>query len=1001
MVLLRHLSQKPEQPSAILRYGLAALGVLFVIGATEGVGPAVLRGSPLLLLVLWTMWSSFYGGRKAGLFATAISGVCALYFLIEPRHSFRIVSWSEGVRLAVFLLVCYSASLTIGFLRQAHRAALQSEARFRMLSENIPELVWTSSMDGRTQYRNSRWEEYTGLPNSEPLRSQRERLIHPEDWPALQQAWTVALETGSGFSHEFRLRRHDGVYRWFRSRAVLVRDAPGALGEWFGTNSDIQESREMQEKLEQERQRLEKILDTSPGLVCSLRLAPDGKMSFPFASSRIESLYGVSPDEAARDAAPVFARIHPADLVPVQECISESARTMTDWLGDFRVYHPQRGEIWVEGHSRPEKQEDGSILWYGVLNDITNRKQTEKALAESQAQLRLFIEHAPASIAMLDREMRYLAASRRWLTDFRLGTDDIVGRSHYDLFPEIPERWKQIHRRCLAGAVERCDEDRFERADGSVDWLRWEIHPWRNSEDEIGGIIILSEDITARKQAEEVVLKTKMRYSELFEHMLEGLALCEIVYANGQPVDFTYLAVNESFGRLTGLKDVVGKNVSEVVPGLLEADVELFQGYARVARTGVPEKFERFVNALNMWFYISVYRPERDRFVAVFDVITKRKEAELALARSEALYRAIAANVPDSGVWVFDKDLRFLVAEGPLIAALGGSREMTEGHTLHEVVPSGVAGVVEHGCREALAGRFRSREFEEAGRTFWARVVPLRDQSGEISRGMILMNDITQRQRAQEEIRKLNAELELRVQQRTAQLLSANKELEAFSYSVSHDLRAPLRGIDGWSQALLEDYGDCLDDRAQRYLDRVRSETQRMGMLIDDMLQLSRVTQTDLKLEAVDLSALLHNIASRLREEHHARDIDFQIEPGLTICADARLMKIALQNLLDNAVKFTASRPQAVVQFGRTRTNGEDVLFVRDNGVGFDMTYAANLFGAFQRLHRAEEFPGTGIGLATVQRVVHKHGGRVWADSQVDRGATFYFTQGGQGWMPR
>lgn len=219
-----------------------------------------------------------------------------------------------------------------------------------------------------------------------------------------------------------------------------------------------------------------------------------------------------------------------------------------------------------------------------------------------------------------------------------------------------------------------------------------------------------------------------------------------------------------------------------------------------------------------------------------------------------------------------------------------------------------------------------------------------------------------------------------------------NAELETFSYSVSHDLRAPLRGIDGWSLALLEDYGEKLDDQARKYLQLVRTETQQMGRLIDDMLKLSRVTRAELKLTSIDLTAMAHSIIKRLQAERPDRRIEFLIQPVLRANGDNQLIDIALFNLLDNAAKFTGTRSHAKIEFGEAEVDGGKAFFVRDNGVGFDMAFAGKLFGAFQRLHKSSEFPGTGIGLATVQRIIHRHGGRIWADAQVDQGATFYFT---------
>lgn len=265
-------------------------------------------------------------------------------------------------------------------------------------------------------------------------------------------------------------------------------------------------------------------------------------------------------------------------------------------------------------------------------------------------------------------------------------------------------------------------------------------------------------------------------------------------------------------------------------------------------------------------------------------------------------------------------------------------------------------------------------------------------ENGQITGTISFGIDITDRRRAEQEILKLNEELEQRVLDRTVQLEATNKELEAFAYSVSHDLRAPLRGIDGWSLALSEDYNAQLDERACQYIERVRSETQRMGQLIDDLLQLSRVTRSQIQKDAVNLSALAQTIAEHQREEFPDRHIDIIIEPGLMVTGDARLLEIALNNLFHNAFKFTVKLPQARIEFGRTAIDGRQTFFIRDNGAGFDMAYAAKLFGAFQRMHKQTEFPGTGVGLATVQRIIHRHGGRIWADAKVDQGATFYFT---------
>jgi PAS domain S-box-containing protein len=348
---------------------------------------------------------------------------------------------------------------------------------------------------------------------------------------------------------------------------------------------------------------------------------------------------------------------------------------------------------------------------------------------------------------------------------------------------------------------------------------------------------------------------------------------------------------------------------------------------------------------------------------------------------------------------VLDKDLRVRKANAAFWRTFVVAAEETEGRLIHELgggqwdIPR-LRALLERvsgdgDCFEDFEVR---HDFPNVG--VKVMVLDAHRVANDDGTPMVLLaiEDVTDRVEAREELKRLNRDLEGRVRERTAQLEAANRELEAFAYSVSHDLRAPLRALDGFSDELLRSYADRLDDRGQHYLRRLRTGTQRMGQLIDDMLHLSRLNRGEMNLERVDLTALAHEVADELGGREPGRRVAFTIEPGLSAVGDGSLLRAALDNLLGNAWKFTSKKPSANVSVGRAVYEGVPAFVVRDDGAGFDMAHAGKLFGAFQRLHSEREFPGNGVGLATVQRVVHRHGGHIWAEGRPGEGAAFYFT---------
>jgi PAS domain S-box len=375
------------------------------------------------------------------------------------------------------------------------------------------------------------------------------------------------------------------------------------------------------------------------------------------------------------------------------------------------------------------------------------------------------------------------------------------------------------------------------------------------------------------------------------------------------------------------------------------------------------------------------------RLVVATD-ITGKKRAEDELKQSEERLRMIVSNIKDYAVITLDQN--------GIVTSWNGAAERIKGYRAEQIIGKHVSifytpdEIALGKPTTELATAAQAGHFEDDGwrvrrdgSQFWANVVvtPLLDQTGQIRGFLKVTRDNTEKRKAEQELLSRSWELE-----------AANQELESFSYSVSHDLRAPLRGIDGFSQALQEDYASALDATGKNHLARIRAGIQRMGILIDDLLNLARVSRAEMHREKIDLTRMAGDITRELQSSEPERKVAVKVGRGLTVDGDNRLVRVALQNLLGNAWKFTSKRQDAQIEFGMLNSNGGGTYFVRDNGAGFDSAYATRLFGAFQRLHSMDEFPGTGIGLATVQRIVHRHGGQVWAAGAVNQGATVYFT---------
>jgi PAS domain S-box-containing protein len=375
--------------------------------------------------------------------------------------------------------------------------------------------------------------------------------------------------------------------------------------------------------------------------------------------------------------------------------------------------------------------------------------------------------------------------------------------------------------------------------------------------------------------------------------------------------------------------------------------------------------------------------------------VTTRRRADDAVRASELKFRGLVDAAPD-GIVIVGADGRIDLVNAQAAQLFGYAPEELVGQEVEILVPER-ARAAHFGHRTGYVATPTTRPMgagmDLVGRRRDGTEFPVEISLSPMATpaGMLIISvirDVTERKRIEHQIQTLNDDLRARV----TELNAVNQELEAFSYSVSHDLRAPLRGIDGFSQALLEDYEGKLDDEGRDYLRRIRAASQRMAELIDDLLDLSRVTRREMRRERVDLTALARTVVSQLERTDPRRRVEWSIAEGVTALGDGALLRLVLENLLGNAWKFTSKQPSARIEFFAVPHAGGTAYVVRDDGIGFDMDHAGKLFGAFQRLHAMHEFPGTGIGLAIVQRVVHRHGGRVWAEASPGVGAAFYFT---------
>ena len=860
--------------------------------------------------------------------------------------------------------------------QQAEAAIRESEDRFRTMANAMPQLAWIARADGHLFWYNQRWYDYTGTTPQQMEGWGWQSVHDPEALPRVVEQWKTSLATGQPFEMEFPLRGADGVFRQFLTRGHPMKDAEGRVQQWFGTNTDVTEQRRAQREREITIEFL-RLVNTSK----SLRRLIQDAVTFFQAQSGCEAV-GLRLKDG-EDFPYYEARGFPKEFLLLENslCSRDAAGAIRrDGTGQ-PLLECMCGNI-IGGRFNPAKPfftEHGSFWTNATTQLLASTTDTER-----QARTRNRCNgEGYESVALLPLRVG----------DERLGLLQLNNRRPGTFAPETIALWERLADH-LAVAV-------------------------------------------AKLQADEALRELSQRLSYHVDN--SPLAVIEwgpdmrLTRWSGEAEHIFGWKAEEVLGqRMTDFRWIYPEDEPQVV----EVSDGLQTGTA-ARRFSANRNYRKDGSVAYCEWYNSSLLDESGQLRSILSLVldvTARKLAERLRHKFELL-------VSHSSEFIGMCDLQFVpfyVNEAGMRLVGLDSQEQAFATPVKEFFfPEDQAFIYEEFFPRVMREgsgevEIRFRHFQ-TGAAIWMiyAVFFLKNVEGQPVGLATVSRDITARKQAEDQVRALNTQLEQRVRERTAELAASNKELEAFCYSVSHDLRAPLRGIDGFSQALLEDCGEQLDAQGRDYLARVRGGCQSMATLIDDLLNLSRLTRGEMHRGPVDLSALAQRIDTSLRLAFPQRQVECRIAPGLTTTGDERLLEAVMHNLLENAWKYTGQRERAVIEFGMVEGSGlvsdrpaehepaggasvpasqtsdtplaparqeprptGPVFFVRDNGAGFDMRYADKLFAPFQRLHAGTAFPGNGIGLATVQRVIHRHGGRIWVQAAVEQGATFYFTLG-------
>ncbi len=1087
------------------------------------------------------------------------------------------IEWSEVVATLVRNsigdpqgILCVGRNITDR--KRMEEALRLSEERWQFALEGSGEGVWDWDLETNQVFFSRRWKEMLGYSEIEFKNSYEEWIehIHSEDKEKTIQAIQDHIRGNTpDYNIEFRMQCQDGSYKWISGRGkVIAWTSDGKALRIVGTHTDMTVSKMMQSALEESEKSFRLLAERSNDMIS--RILPDG--TIVYVSPACERIVGYIPEEIINH--PLIDMIHPEDKSIVSFVLEQAQTSEESYPLQYRLHRKDGSYVWVESIAAivRDAMSDSVIELQITIRDITERIAAETALRQSEEKLRSLITQSADGIVLTDEEGFVIEWSKGQEQITGLYASDVLGKYIWDIeFQILPkearneEEFLQIKSRTIdllsrgAGAV-RSDflERQIELSEGKRLFIQTTYFPIQTPSGFMTGAI--TRDVTAIKAVEKALKDSEEKLRYITDNMLDMVTLVDQDWV----ITYTSPSVKNTLGY--DPNQVIGTPIFSNIHSLdrqLVMDRIFHSVHQAESRVQVEYRYQ---NSFGVYLWMEslvnlMYDKSGVFRGAIFGTrdISDRKFSSDALRESESRYRTLVRNFPNGAVMLFDSNLRNTVADGAGLEVFGLEREKMEGQTIFEIFQPEIATALEPHYRSVLTGRTEIFELPLADKVVQFYVVPISDDKGTITSGMVMTQDVTDRkiaiqalsERAQylgslneitrsalettelkpfvqhivelvtsmfhadicavtswdeinritvpmaasgplretyptmqpppgqrtlteevldrsaplyvpdmqnsefihstlaklfptrsvltlpllgggrklgavligfdedhnfaddevfkaeqvagqvalgmykhrllDEIRTSNQELEHRVAERTADLEAKNKELETFTYSVSHDLKAPLRGIEGYSRLLIEDHADQLGDEAISFLQTIRSATNQMNQLIEDLLSYSRLERRALTSDKLDLKYMVDHLIKERQADIDDRPLQIMNEiPSIFIQVDQRAIDQALRNLLDNAIKFTRNQNQPKIHFSLTTNLDTYIISVSDNGIGFDMKYRERIFDIFQRLHLADDYPGTGIGLALVKKAMQRIGGKAWATSKVGQGSTFY-----------